>query len=78
MKGIFQVWDYCADSDCKGCCTKNQQGTGFLLDIDSTAAQRVFGVKNAENSLYTKALFKKIGTVNPSDVCRMYGCKNSK
>lgn len=72
--GLFQVWDYCADSDCDGCCTQNMQGTNFLLDIDSSAAKRVFNINNAENTLYGKATFRRVATVNPATVCSQYGC----
>ena len=39
------VYDECADSDCSGCCTRNanQNGYGFLIDIESYTAAK-FGV----------------------------------
>ena len=37
------VYDMCSDSDCSGCCTRNSQETGFLIDIESYTAER-FGV----------------------------------
>jgi hypothetical protein len=36
------VYDMCADSDCSGCCTANanQNGIGFLIDIEKYTMQR--------------------------------------
>jgi hypothetical protein len=60
--GRFVVLDMCADSDCNGCCTANMNwsNNGFLLDVDSSAAQRVWGVSNAENTLKASATFKPV------------------
>ncbi|WP_437547167.1 hypothetical protein WME97_44490 [Sorangium sp. So ce367] len=33
----------CSDSDCSGCCTRNAQPSGYLIDIEKYTAQR-FGV----------------------------------
>ncbi|WP_438033847.1 hypothetical protein [Sorangium sp. So ce204] len=38
-----KVYDMCADSDCSGCCTRNAQPSGYLIDIEKYTAQR-FGV----------------------------------
>jgi hypothetical protein len=34
------VYDYCADSDCSGCCTQNLGGDGYLIDIEKYTMQR--------------------------------------
>lgn len=34
------VYDMCADSDCDGCCTKNSEETGFLIDIEKYTMER--------------------------------------
>jgi hypothetical protein len=34
------VYDECADSDCSGCCTRNSQETGFLIDMEKYTMQR--------------------------------------
>jgi hypothetical protein len=39
------VYDMCADSDCKGCCTANSRSTGFLIDVEKYTAQR-FGTRD--------------------------------
>lgn len=60
--GRFVVLDLCADTDCGGCCTANMNynNNGFLLDIDSAAARRVFGISKAENTLYVTASFSPV------------------
>jgi hypothetical protein len=60
--GRFVVLDLCADTDCGGCCTANMNwnNNGFLLDIDSAAARRVFGISNAENTLKASATFTAV------------------
>jgi hypothetical protein len=65
----FIVMDYCSDSDCGGCCTTNMNynGNGFLADVDSTAALRVWGIANAENTLYDSATFQ-VASSQPVDV----------
>ncbi|XP_037046948.1 uncharacterized protein LOC119081817 [Bradysia coprophila] len=35
-----KVYDMCADSDCNGCCTRNSQNTGFLIDIEKYTKER--------------------------------------
>lgn len=34
------VYDVCSDSDCSGCCSRNREDTGFLIDIESYTAER--------------------------------------
>lgn len=38
-----QVLDMCSDNDCDGCCTRNMQNTGFLIDLEKYTAERFFG-----------------------------------
>jgi hypothetical protein len=42
-----QVVDLCADNDCGGCCTQNQNGTGFLIDMHQ-ATQRRTGMRDGK------------------------------
>lgn len=35
-----KVYDYCSDSDCDGCCTRNSDETGFLIDLESYGWER--------------------------------------
>ena len=37
------VYDLCSDEDCDGCCTRNRDKSGFLIDLESHTSQR-FGV----------------------------------
>lgn len=40
-----QVLDICADADCRGCCTANLGGDGYLIDLESYTARR-FGARD--------------------------------
>jgi len=51
----FIVLDYCADKDCspKGCCTKNAKmghPKPFLLDMDSRAVTKTWGIEKPEDT----------------------------
>jgi hypothetical protein len=72
--GVFIVADYCSDKDCGGCCTANAnyKGNGFLTDVDSTAARRVFGVSKAEDFLYDSATFTLGSKVDFAAMVRKY------
>ena len=39
------VYDMCSDDDCDGCCTKNADETGFLIDVESYTCERLTGSK---------------------------------
>ena len=41
------VYDACSDSDCDGCCSRNAEETGFLIDLEIYTADR-FGMKDGE------------------------------
>ena len=60
--GQFIVGDYCADKDCDGCCTKNAAKYGkpkpFLLDLDSRAVTKIWGIKKPENSFMAAVQYK--------------------
>lgn len=45
-----QVLDMCSDSDCDGCCTRNMQETGFLIDLEKYTAERFFGDDDLGNT----------------------------
>jgi hypothetical protein len=62
----FVVGDYCADKDCNKCCTKNAAEFGkpkpFLLDMDSRAVTKTWGIKKPEES-FKKAVQYKFGAL---------------
>jgi hypothetical protein len=66
----FVVGDYCADKDCgsdKNCCTRNaakSKGAPFLLDMDSRAIKKIWGISNPENQFAYPVTFQLVGTVN--------------
>lgn len=76
----FQVWDYCADKDCDGCCSENRGSNGFLLDLDSGAVERIWGVRNAEEDLLESASWRVLPhktLTDPGAVAARYGGRPS-
>jgi hypothetical protein len=73
----FVVIDYCADKDCgkndPNCCTNNAKkhaNPPFLLDLDSRAVEKNWGVKKPENSFDQALTFEVIGTVAKEDIIK--------
>ena len=68
----FVVGDYCADKDCdprdKNCCTRNAAEFGnpkpFLLDMDSRAVTKTWGINKPEKSFKKAVQYKFGSTVN--------------
>lgn len=42
-----KVYDMCSDSDCSGCCTRNAQPSGYLVDVEKYTMQR-FGTGSGQ------------------------------
>ena len=38
-----KVYDMCSDDDCDGCCTRNMEEHGFLIDMEKYTVQRFGG-----------------------------------
>jgi len=59
---VVNVADYCADSDCNGCCTTNAQqfGNNFLMDFEENTAA-VFFPNFQANSVSTTVYFQDMG-----------------
>lgn len=76
----FQIWDYCADKDCDGCCSENRGSNGFLLDLDSSAVKKIWGVEHAEEDLLEPATWRVVPqktVTNPGAVAARYGGRPS-
>jgi hypothetical protein len=76
----FQVWDYCADKDCDGCCSDNRGSNGFLLDLDSSAVRRIWGIEHAEEDLLEAASWRVVPrktVTDPKAVAARYGGRPS-
>jgi len=71
----FEIFDTCADRNCGGCCTKNRKagGRGMLFDLDSSAVQRIWGIRNAENSLFAAAKYTVGKRFDPKWAAKTYG-----
>jgi len=75
VTGTFQVWDYCSDEDQDGSCSKNRGGNGFLLDVDFSAAKRVFGVSTMD--IMWNVHWNYRGRINEESIARNYGIKRN-
>lgn len=78
----FQIWDYCRDKDCvkgdENCCTNNKRmnNNGFLLDLESAAVKRIWGMSNSENHLLQDASFKLVGSgSNYEAIAKKWGAR---
>lgn len=76
----FLVADTCADRDCGGCCTRNRNANGIrmLFDLDSSAVNRVWGIKNAENTFSKTGTYAIVGRLSESQyksLLKKYGSK---
>lgn len=38
---VGTVYDFCSDEDCYGCCTRNANKTGYLIDLEFNTLQRL-------------------------------------
>jgi hypothetical protein len=77
--GRVGVWDACADADCpdgEQCCTNNKKlfaTPGYLVDVETRTAARLWGVQDAEDTLRDKIQFRVCGTFDPDVIAEMYG-----
>jgi len=69
------VVDYCADSDCGGCCTQNADynGNDFLLDFEENTA-KVFFPNYSPDTIFQTIYFQDLGFAGTSS---SYPCKYS-
>jgi hypothetical protein len=47
---LVNALDECADSDCRGCCTRNANG-GILIDLEKHAAQALYNFTEPMNQV---------------------------
>jgi hypothetical protein len=76
----FQIWDYCSDKDCDGCCSENRGSNGFLLDLDSSAVKKIWGIEHAEEDLLEPATWRVVPqktVTDPGAVATRYGGRPS-
>lgn len=76
----LQSWDLCLDADCDGCCSENKRRyakPGYLLDIESMTARRLFDVENAENNLLAKIEYRICNRFDPAPIARRYDAEKN-
>jgi hypothetical protein len=77
--GRVQTWDLCLNADCPdgtNCCTDNKQKyakPGYLLDVETRTAKRLFGIKHAEDTLLDKIEYRVCGAFDPDPIAARYG-----
>jgi hypothetical protein len=77
--GRVGVWDACRNEDCPDgtdCCTENKQRyatPGYLVDIETRTAQRLFGVFDAENTLNDEIEYRVCGSFDPDAIANPLG-----
>uniref|UniRef100_A0A7S1B7J5 Cellulase n=1 Tax=Corethron hystrix TaxID=216773 RepID=A0A7S1B7J5_9STRA len=64
------VLDTCGDNDCNGCCTKNSQPSGYLVDMESHTVERYFGGLNEVSG----EVCWKLDNSPPTGYCSWYKC----
>jgi hypothetical protein len=67
-EATMEVWDFCNDKDCspdnKECCSSNKKtftdddGSGFLLDIETHALKSMWGYDDGHNWLVAPAWYR--------------------
>ncbi len=73
------VWDACRNEDCPDgtdCCTDNKERfatPGYLLDLETRTAARLFGVSDAENTLNDRIEYRICGAFDPDEIANAYG-----
>jgi hypothetical protein len=73
------TWDACRNADCPGggaCCTENKERfatPGYLLDLETRTAKRLFGVQDAENTLQDRIEYRVCGEFDPDAIANPYG-----
>jgi hypothetical protein len=77
--GRVGVWDACRNEDCPDgtqCCTNNKERfaqPGYLVDIETRSAQRLFGISDAEDTLNDQIQYRVCGAFDPDQIANSYG-----
>ena len=73
------VWDACRNEDCPDgtdCCTNNKERfaqPGYLVDMETRTAARLFGVSDAESTLNDQIEYRVCGAFDPDAIANQYG-----
>jgi hypothetical protein len=77
--GRVGAWDACRNEDCPDgtdCCTENKERfatPGYLLDVETRTAERLFGVSDAEDTLNDRIDYRICGRFDPDEIANSYG-----
>lgn len=80
--GTFSVWDFCNDKDCAKdnpkCCSTNKETyskPGYLLDVETHGAHKVWGLKDAQNWLVAPVWYRVCGKFDRKKDVKKYKMK---
>jgi hypothetical protein len=79
--GRVGVWDACLNADCPdgtSCCSDNKKqyaNPGYLLDVETRTAKRLWGIAKGEDTLDDKIQYRICDTFDPDAVAAQYGAK---
>jgi hypothetical protein len=77
------VWDACLNADCPdgtSCCSDNKKlfaSPGYLLDVETRTAKRLWNVDKAEDVLQDKIQYRVCGSFDPDAIASQYGAKRN-
>jgi len=77
--GRVGAWDACSDADCPdqtNCCTNNKTefaSPGYLVDVETRTAKRLFDIDNAEDTLNVQIDYRLCGSFDPDTIASQYG-----
>jgi len=77
--GRVQAWDACNDADCpdgRMCCTENKRlfaQPGYLVDVETRTAARLWGVQDAEDTLRNEIRYRICDSFDPDPIAEKYG-----
>jgi hypothetical protein len=79
--GRVGVWDACLNADCPdgtSCCSDNKKqyaNPGYLLDVETRTAKRLWGIAAGEDTLDDKIQYRICDSFDPDAIAAQYGAK---
>ena len=77
--GRVAVWDACLDKDCPdgtSCCSDNKKkyaSPGYLLDVETRTAKRLWGIARAEDTVDDAIEYRICEEFDPDPIAARYG-----
>jgi hypothetical protein len=77
--GRVGAWDACRNEDCPdgtNCCTENKERyaqPGYLIDVETRTAARLWGVQDAEDTLNDEIQYRICDAFDPDAIANPFG-----